>query len=549
MRKGLRRPQHRRRRGRSLARLLAGFITVVGITAGAWAILRPPAARARPGRPHSSTTSASPTSALPEPQTFSGPAGVEATWVVAENRRQGTTAWEISGTPPGVIAGFASRTSAQVGDTVALFVTTDAPTFHVEAYRMGYYAGAGARLVWASPELPGRTQPPCPVVPMINMVACDNWTPSLHLMVTSAFVQGDYLLKLVGSGGQASYIPLTVWDPASNATYLAENDVYTWQAWNPYGGYDFYVGRGPCPVGAPTYPTCNRARVVSFDRPYGYGEGAGDFLGNEYPFVRFAEQHGLDITYATSDDFEKDPTFVARHKALLSLGHDECWSLTERQAAQAAEANGVNIVFFGASPILRHIRLQSSPLGPDREEVDYRDATADPLDGIGDPLRVTGNTWSAPPASWSEVPFVGESYAGYVKPGASPVAFVVTNASAWLYRGTGLGDGTAIPGLLLGDFDQFYPGLSPANLQIMAHSPMPEDEVQTNTANPASDTTYYSDPASGAGVFDTGTTAWISDLATHPIVAQMTANLLDLFGQGPAGRAQPSIPNWRRYYP
>ena len=148
------------------------------------------------------------------------------------------------------------------------------------------------------------------------MVACDNWTPTLTLSVTSAFVQGDYLLKLVGAGGQESYVPLTVWDPTSTATYLVKNDVFTWQAWNPYGGYDFYAGEGPCP--SDVYPLCSRARVVSYDRPYGYGEGAGDFLGSEYPFIRFIEEQGLDVAYVTDVTVEEHPSICSatRHCCL-----------------------------------------------------------------------------------------------------------------------------------------------------------------------------------------------------------------------------------------
>ena len=170
------------------------------------------------------------------------------------------------------------------------------------------------------------------------MVSCDNWSPTLKVLISPAFVQGDYLLKLVGSGGQQSYVPLTIWDPASKATYLVKNDVYTWQAWNPYGGYDFYTGLGACP--SDVYPLCSRARIDSFDRPYGYGEGAGDFLGSEYPFVRFAEEHGLDVTYVTDVTVEQHPTDLLAHKVLLSLGHDECWSLGERRAADRRRAGG-----------------------------------------------------------------------------------------------------------------------------------------------------------------------------------------------------------------
>ena len=489
--------------------------------------------------------SVAPTTSAPA-TLLSGVAGVQAPWVVVENQKRGTTGWEIAGKPPGKIDGYADHTSAAAGDTVELYVSTDAASFQVQAYRMGYYGGAGARLVWTSDPVTGNVQPLCPVEKVTNMVSCDGWTPSLSLTISPSFVPGDYLLKLVGSEGQESYVPLTVADPTSHATYLVENDIYTWQAWNPYGGYDFYAGPGKCPSGV--YPICTRARVVSFDRPYGYGQGAADFLGNEYPLIRFMEQNGLDVTYATSADFETNPSMLLQHRAILSLGHDECWSYDERLAAVAAEQQGVNVIFFGASPMLRHVRLEDSPLGMDRQEVDYRDSAADPVDGTGEPRQVTGNTWSDAPANWSEVPFVGANYTGYVRPGDKPVPYRVYDGSSWLFAGTGLDTGSEIPGLLVSDFDQFDRGVSPKNVDVLAHSPMPLSEVQTNVRSPASDTTYYTDPVSGAGVFDTGTVTWIPDIASSPVVGQMTANLLALFGSGPAGARSPSVGNWRSLY-
>jgi hypothetical protein len=492
---------------------------------------------ARPGGTSSTT-------ALEVSQAANG--GLEqAPWVEAENAKPGNADWRITTPQHGTMAGFADHTSAVLGDTIGLYVTTDAPSFVVRAYRMGYYGGADARLVWTSGEQPGVMQPPCAVDHGTNMVSCDAWSKSLSVSVNSAFVPGDYLLELVGSAGQESYVPLTVTDPASHAAYLVMNDIYTWQAWNPYGGYDLYQGLGQC---VPTYPVCNRARVLSFDRPYGYGQGAGDFLGNELPLVSFMEQHGLDVTYATSADIEASPAMLLQHSALLSLGHDECWSYQERLASLKAEQAGVNMIFFGASAQLRHVRLRASPLGPMREEVDYRDSGSDPLDGTGAPMEVTGNTWADAPSGWSEVPFVGEEYSGYVRPGEAAVAFVVGDSSSWLFTGTGLRSGQAIPGLLASDFDQVQPGVSPANEQIMAHSPMPLDEVQTNVGRPASDTAYHTDPTSGAGVFDTGTCMWIPDLYSSSYLDQMTANLLSVFGQGPVGRTHPSIGNESSYY-
>jgi hypothetical protein len=488
------------------------------------------------------------------PATFPGPDGIEARWVIAENDKPGTTAWQIRGSHGG-ISGFADRVYARAGQRVTLYVSTTGPSFRAEAFRMGYYQGKGARLIWESAETPGRDQPACPVTPGTNMVACDNWTPSLTFTVTPAWVQGDYLIKLAGPGNRQSYVPLTVWDPSSTAAYVIKNDVFTWQAWNPYGGYDYYQGLGSCPAGV--YPLCSRSRVVSYDRPYAAEDGSGNFLALEYPLVRWAEQHGLDVSYATDLTVQRHPGYLLRHKVLLSLGHDECWSYGEREAAVRAYGRGMNIVFFAASPILRHVRTQASPLGPDRELVDYRDSAADPLDGNGNPLQVTGNEWASPPANWPEYDFVGDTYSGFLEPGVH-AGFTVADASAWVFAGTGLRDGEVVPGVVASDVDQFDRAAGqPADDQIFGHSPIPASAGQHNMTPWFSDMTYYTSAATGAGVLDTGTNNWIPALdgrsgchsggvCEATTVQRITGNILQLFGRGPAARIRPSVPNWRQ---
>ena len=485
--------------------------------------------------------------------------GVTANWVVAENAKPGSPAWRI-GDPPktGNVEGFASQVYAAAGQSVTLYVNSTAPKFRVDAYRIGYYGGAGARLVWSSAELTGKAQPACPLTPVVNMVSCDNWTPSLTVPITGAFPQGDYLFKLTGSHNEQSYVPLTVWDPASHGTYLLKNDVFTWQAWNPYGGYDYYVGQGSCPKNV--YPLCSRARVVSYDRPYGDEDGTGDFMWLEMPLVQFMEQHGLDVSYATDLTVAQHPEILANHKALLSLGHDECWSLPERNAATAANAKGLNLAFFGASGVLRHVRSQPSPLGADRELVDYRDSGKDPLNGKGDPREVTGNTWSAPPANWPETNFVGEAYNGFLEPDVR-ADLTVTDGSAWIFAGTGLHTGSILPAAIGSDVDSLQPRAThPADVQVLAHSALPANQAQANTRDGNifySDMTYYTDPATKAGVWDSGTNNWIPALlpgggeseATATLVQQITGNLFRQLGPGPAGASQPSTPNWQQLYP
>jgi hypothetical protein len=512
--------------------------------------------------PPATAQGALPGGTTPEAATRLADDGVQANWVVQENQLTGTTNWQITGTPKtGFIEGFADQTYAGTGQPVRLFVSTSAPTFRVEAYRVGYYGGTGGRLVWESQTLAAHVQPPCPLTAKINMVSCDNWTSSMTMQVTQIFVQGDYLLKLIGTNNEQSYVPLTVWDPDSHAAYVVKNDVFTWQAWNSYGNYDYYQGVGTCPPNV--FPLCTRSRVVSFDRPYNDNQGAGQFLSLEAPLVRFMEQHGLDVTYITDATLQDHPDVLANHHALLSLGDDECWSLGERNAVTAADKNGLNLAFFGASAILRHVRTQTSPLGMDRELVDYRDPASDPLNGKGDPQDVTANTWGSPPTNLPEVGLIGEDYNGFLDPGVS-APLTVTDQAAWIFNGTGLANGASLPGVIASDVDSLEPdpaAAHPPGVQVLAHSPLPVKQADANSKNGSvfySDMTYYTDPTSDAGVWDSGTGNWIPALAavcqgtpcpTDTAVAAMTANVLWLFGQGPTGRLRPSLPNWQSVYP
>ena len=339
---------------------------------------------------------------------------------------------------------------------------------------------------------------------------------SFSLPITSAFTPGDYLIKLEVGSRAASYVPLTIWNPASSATYVIMNRSLVEQGWNTYGGFSFYSGQGPCILDQVSYPPCNRARVVSFDRPYDLGDGASDFLTNEYPLVQLCEREGLDVTYITDVTLDEHPELLLNHRALLSLDHDESWTYAERVAVEDAVNHGVNVAYFGAAAMVRHVRLEPSPLGANREEVDYRDSYEDPLNGVGPPAEVTGNTWESPPADWSPVAQIGEEYSGYLSPG-NTAPMVITDSSSWVFRGTGLRDGSSLPGVIASDIDHVIPSAAtPPNIEILAHSPI---SVASGTISGGvwggesySDMVYFTNPTSKAGVIDTGNNVWIADL-------------------------------------
>jgi hypothetical protein len=118
-----------------------------------------PAARSRGGRTRSTITPGQAIVGVKTDQfltrTANGVLIPASSAIMAENAKPGHLWWVTTAQAPRAIEGYASQVSAITGDTVTLFVNTGAASFHVEAYRMGYYGGIGGRLVWWSDEVPG----------------------------------------------------------------------------------------------------------------------------------------------------------------------------------------------------------------------------------------------------------------------------------------------------------------------------------------------------------------------------------------------------------
>jgi hypothetical protein len=252
-----------------------------------------------------------------------------------------------------------------------------------------------------------------------------------------------------------------------------------------------------------------------------------------------AESLGLDVAYTTNVDVHEDPGLLQRHAAALSMGHDEYYSMAMRQAMVDARDHGVNLAFFGANAMYRHIRFESSSLGADRRVICYK-STGDPLTGINN-ADVTVD-WRDPPTRQPEAPIIGNYYQ------CNPVKadMVVADASNWLIAGTGLTNGQKLSEVVGAEYDRYSPAAgSPNNLQVIMHSPL-----TCHGLRDYSDATYYTAP-SGAGVFASGTSAWVARLdescaasgCAGASLVKITQNLLAAFGMGPAGRAHPSTAN------
>ncbi len=481
------------------------------------------------------------------------PSGVvvpTATWLVAENARPGTLDWICNHVQPDhALEGFASQVSAVPGDDVAVFVNTTARAVQVQAYRMGYYQGLGGRLVVKTDFVPAAAQRAPEVTPDLGTVRCP-WSPTLTLNITKDWLPGCYLLKLVGDGGEEQFVPLTVRDDTSTAAYVLQNSVTTWQAYNLWGSYSLYYG--PSAHGGQSFD--NRARVVSFDRPYPqtWASGAADFVGNELPLLMHLESLGLDLTYWTDVDLHARPHLLANHRCLFSLGHDEYWSQPMRQGAAAASAAGVNLAFLGANACYRQIRMEPSSVGPNRLQVCYKDVGEDPLSKEQPSLATVD--WNQAPLNQPESTLIGAMYQSV----GAKADMVVTDASSWFYDGCNLSDGQAFPNVVLGEYDRYVPALpGPRNLDVLAHSPVPG---QSNW----SDITYYTAPGTGGGVLASGSASFVSMVSTTgaipslvipgpfpditDVIRRAMENVYGRFGLGPASAFGASEGNWTEVY-
>ena len=285
--------------------------------------------------------------------------------IVTENALPGNpkSEWDISGAGDLSIQGFATDISVNKGGTVRFKIDSDGgASFSIRIYRLGYYQGNGARLITNLGTFSGTSQPNPNTNTTTGLVECSNWSESASWVVPSTAVSGIYIAKLTRtSGGGSSHIVFIVRDDAGNAPMLFKTSDATWQAYNNYGGNSLYNG-------ATSFPSGHAAKV-SYDRPFLTRNGGGgggameDWLFNaEYPMIRFLERNGYHISYTTDVDMERDATPItpAKHKVLLSVGHDEYWSMNERVKFENARNAGVHLAFFSGNEVYWKTRWENN---------------------------------------------------------------------------------------------------------------------------------------------------------------------------------------------
>ncbi len=481
--------------------------------------------------------------------------------IVAENCLPGTSDWIVKN-DLGDIEGFAYPPSVNKGASVDFFVNTGAPRFEIAIYRSGYYQGTGGRFIDAV-ELEGTEQPACDNdLYTTGLTSCSNWSASHSLTIPDDWTTGIYVAKLTraDTNGEA-YMLFVVRDDDSGADILYQQSLFTYHAYNNFGGKSVYTfNSGTCE----TDSLAARGVKVSLYRPFGPGMGiTANFFNNyfrvEYPMVQWLEAQGYDVAYTTNLDTHRSgkpdtANELLDHRVFLSVGHDEYWTQEMRDAITEARDAGVHIGFFGANIAYWRVRLEPDPWTgePDSVIVTYKTTEAGRPDPSGHP---TG-TWRDPEGvNDPENSLLGVMYIGDNDSFYFPLRVDARYTDDPIYRHTDLQDMPPETYVNIGDrvigweWDAAVDnGYSPENLDILAATPVYGFVLLDagNSENGTSDfattnVTRYVAP-SGAIVFAAGTIQWswglgaqgIEPVETDPYIQQITYNVLADMGVQPA---------------
>lgn len=438
--------------------------------------------------------------------------------VALENAKSGGAGWKLRQCSAGALEAYASATSVQHGEPLEVHVRSDVDT-HVtwEAWRIGWYGGAGGRSITHGGPVAAGPQPRPSPAAGTGLVAC-RWPVTFTVQTGTDWTSGVYVLVVTRADGPQTQVPFVVRADERKGVGVFQASFTTYQAYNSWGGTSLYEG-GP-------------AVEVSFDRPFAQGCGSGQFFWYESYFVRWAESRGFDLTYLTNVDVDRDASLVKGQRLFLSVGHDEYWSRPARQAVEAALATGTSLAFFSANTIYWQVRLEPSRDDgrPGRTEVCWkkRADAEDPLRGT--PLETT--KWELAPVQEPANALLGIGYTSWNGPNAAP--WIVKNASAWPYEGTGVKDGDAIPGIVGYETDRIIDnGRTPQGVVVLSDSP-----VQGHDGVSDHQQAVVRDVPGGAFVFAAGTIEWSWGLSKEGVadkrVQRITENVLRRAGLAPA---------------
>lgn len=467
------------------------------------------------------TTSSAPATSITKP-CVAGPRGSSST------RSLGTSKIDDS------IPLYLDQQSGVCGDTLVIRAgSQQRVTTVIRAYRVGWYAGAGSRLIWSSSPIslpsthfPTKSRPtiPSPNWPVAAKVRIDSsWKPGLYVIATTTGGRITGVAEFVVRNATAANRAVVIYSGLTNASY------------SPFGGASLYRALYSGPL----------ATSVALQRPL-ILNGRGAFMKYDVPTAQVLDRIGIDLDSVMDTDVDRSPSLLSHRTEIVLPGHSEYWTKAMYDATLAAQRAGTNITVLGANEIYWQTRVQTNTQGQPASMFVARQLALDPLAATKPALATV--RWRDTPLVDDPSEHLGESYTVTRAHGSLQILSVPT----WLSKVPGLNAGAILANVAAGEVDGPQVSSSmpiPSNTQVIGLGLLRGANGKTATAG----MTYYTSP-SGSASFQFGTTNWtcqlmascpdgITSASTRATQWALTTSVVRALLQRGWGASHPSKPN------
>jgi hypothetical protein len=456
-----------------------------------------------------------------------------------------------------MIQGYPDQSSVFPGHSITVRVSTDALWFRIDAYRQGATLSLVSSSAWLAGTFAAdhRNEDDWGkdgIAPDGTLAA--GWA-GFRYDIPADWLSGVYILMFVeGDANQIPTVPLpdaTTADartgkamvvvmnpqPGIASQLLYKVPLFTYHAYNQTGGNSIYqqhdvhfhrpgAGTGGTPWDASGFPDL-------FD-----GTSPRQVFAHlDAPFIAWLESAGYRIDYCTDLDIHRDGMALLSHYALvLSVGHDEYYSVPMRQSLERFRDRGGNIAFFSGNVCWWRVEFDAN----------------DPLLMLGQQII---QNWSSPSVGLPEDSLTGVSYrnAGWGQNRPS-VGFTVQHAEQWPFEG--VEEIALAPGAAIGQTDAIV-GYECDGAPCNASGPPPIGPTFTNPGDGTprgfmilglADTSSFNAPlgnhtstmgmyTQSGTIFTGATTDWPRVAKQDRVVGQVTRNVIDRLGGNPKGLA------------
>jgi hypothetical protein len=170
------------------------------------------------------------------------------------------------------LEGFTDNISVNHGQTINFKINTDCANYRIDIYRLGYYAGLGARKITTILKTSASVQPTPLQNAALGLVDAGNWLVTASWSVPAAAVSGVYVAHLVRQDAVAgeNHIVFVVRDDGTKHDIIFQTSDTTWHAYNGWGGPSLYGNAANAD---------ERAYKVSYNRPFATRDSIGLYAG------------------------------------------------------------------------------------------------------------------------------------------------------------------------------------------------------------------------------------------------------------------------------